>query len=110
MNIALEPTVAELSSLIHRGLLGADNVNLVDDLRGVLCRNERPNKDTELLTALESVPYGVEIIGRRSIEKNIDAPTFREQLEHFVTSLNCNHACIADGVCLECGESFKQDS
>ena len=42
MNISVEQTVAELASMIHRGLLEREDANLEDDLRGVLMRNARP--------------------------------------------------------------------
>ena len=110
MNIAIEPVVAELASLIHRGLLGQDNVNLCDDLRGVLARNEHPNTDTELLTALDAIPYGLEIKGHPSVTKDMGVPSFREQLAMFIGGINCTHTCITDGICMDCGENFKQDS
>ena len=109
MNIAIEPVVAELASLIHRGLLGRDNVNLCDDLRGVLARNEQPNTDTELLTALDAIPYGIEIKGYPSVTKDLGVPSFREQLAMFIGGKSCAHTCIANGTCQDCGESFKQD-
>ena len=58
MCIKLELAVAEIAAQITSGYLVPGN-NLSDDIRGILCRNEAPNRDTELLTRVDALPFPV---------------------------------------------------